>query len=158
MKKHLFALHYVYLPRINRSLKQFNEAWNCHGLPTERGKTPNQLFTAGLLRLRYSGLDAVDLFEHVSDEYGESEEGGSHNEEAVDDDQGVSVPQLSISITPMQLSRIHEAVSPLSNDSEYGISLYRIVLQILDKSLSFTFVLSCTCILQNLPIFNKMLR
>ena len=57
-----------------------------------KGKTPNQLFTAGLLRLRYSGFDAVNLFEDVSDEYGQFEEGESHNEEAVDDDQGVSVP------------------------------------------------------------------
>ena len=132
-ENHLFALHNVYLPRIHRSLKQFKEAWNCHVIRTERGKTSNQLFTAGLLRLRYSGLDAVDLFEDVLDEYGESEEGESHNEETVDDDQGVSVPQLSISITPMQLSRIHEAVSPLSDDSEYGISLNRIVLQTLDN-------------------------
>ena len=133
LDKHLFALHYVYLPWINRSLKQFKEARNCHGLRTERGKTPNQLFTAGFLRLRYSGLDAVDLFEDVSDEYGQSEEGGSNNEEAVDDDQGVPVPQLSVSITPVQLSRIQETVSPLSDDSDYGISLYRIVLQTLDN-------------------------
>ena len=92
--EHLFALHYVYLPRINCSLKLFKEAWNCHGhgLHIERGKIPNQLFTAGLLSLRYSGFDAVDHFEDVSDEYGNTEEGESHNEEAVDDDQGVSVP------------------------------------------------------------------
>ena len=123
-ENHLFALHYVYLPRINRSLKQFKEAWNCHGLRTEREKTPNQLFTAGLLRLRYSGLDAVDLFEDVSDEYGQSEEGGSNNEEAVDDDQGVPVPQLSVSITPVQLSRIQETVSPLSDDSDYRLPMH----------------------------------
>ena len=43
------------------------------------------------------------------------------------------MPQLSVSITPMQLSRMHEAVSSLSEDSEYGVSLYRIVLQILDN-------------------------
>ncbi|KAL5481514.1 hypothetical protein EMCRGX_G021692 [Ephydatia muelleri] len=133
-ENHLFALHYVYLPRINRSLKQFKEAWNCHGLRTERGKTPNQLFTAGLLRLRYSGLDAVDLFEDVSDEYGQSEEGGSNNEEAVDDDQGVPVPQLSVSITPVQLSRIQETVSPLSDDSDYGISLGCLYLCEIDDS------------------------
>ena len=137
----LFALHYVYLPCKNRSLKQVKEAWNCHGLRTERGKPPNQLFTAGLLRLRYSGLDAVELFEDVSDEYGESEEGGSHNAEAVDDNQGVSVPQLSVSITPMQLSRIHEAVSPLSEDSEYGISSVQNSSSDTGQSLSFTFVL-----------------
>ena len=132
-EKHLFALHYIYLPRINRSLKQFKEAWNCHRLRTEGGRTPNQLFTAGLLRLTYLGLDAVDLFEDVTDEYGQFEDGGSHNEEVPEgDDEGVSVPQLLVSITPMQLSRIQETVNPLSDDSEYGVSLYRKVIEILD--------------------------
>ena len=71
MKKHLFALHCVYLPRINRSLKQFKEVWNCHALRTERGKTPTHSWCAEVEVL------GVDLFEDISDEYGESEEGGS---------------------------------------------------------------------------------
>ena len=126
-EKHLFALHYVFVCRINRSLRQFKEAWNSHGLHTERGQTPNQLFTAGLLRLRYSGLTAVDVFESVSEEYGQFEEGGSN----VDDNEGVSVPQLSFSATPIQLSQIQETVNPLSDDDEYGLSLYRRVLEML---------------------------
>ena len=34
---HLFALHYVYLPRINRALQQFQQAWNNHQVHTEGG-------------------------------------------------------------------------------------------------------------------------
>ena len=58
---HLFSIHYIVLPRINRSLEQFKAAWNSHGLRTERGCTPNQLFTAGALHLRHSGMAALDL-------------------------------------------------------------------------------------------------
>ena len=42
-EKHLYALHYVFIPRINRSLQQFHLMWNNHGLRTEQGKTPNQI-------------------------------------------------------------------------------------------------------------------
>jgi len=41
---HLFALHYVYLPRINQSLDVCTLGWNFHGLRTEKGRTPKQLF------------------------------------------------------------------------------------------------------------------
>ena len=64
-ERHLFALQYVFLPRINKALDDFRNAWNHHGVRTERGLTPNQLFTAGMLRLKNSGLTAMDFFDHV---------------------------------------------------------------------------------------------
>ena len=48
-EKHLFALHYVFLPCINKAIEDFKNAWNHHGVRTERGMTPNQLFTMGML-------------------------------------------------------------------------------------------------------------
>ncbi len=92
-EKHLFALHYIFVSRINRSLQQFKEAWNSHGLRTEKGQTPNQIFTAGMLTLRYSGLNAVDVFESVSGEYGLSEEGASNVE---GDDEGCTSTSTGI--------------------------------------------------------------
>ena len=50
------------LPRINQALMHFQESWNHHPVSTERGMSPNQLFTSGALRLRYSGLAAVNFF------------------------------------------------------------------------------------------------
>ena len=46
---HMAALHYVYLPRINRDLCGFIEQWNNHGLRTERHATPLQMFFRGCL-------------------------------------------------------------------------------------------------------------
>ncbi len=45
----IFALQFVFLPRINRSLKQFLEAWNLHGLRTERNWSPRQIFLNSVL-------------------------------------------------------------------------------------------------------------
>ena len=42
----LFALHYVFLPRINSSLARFKSAWNNHPLSTENNLTPLQIYTA----------------------------------------------------------------------------------------------------------------
>lgn len=41
---HLFALHRVFIPLIQRSLDSFREAWNFHGLRTERNRSPQQLW------------------------------------------------------------------------------------------------------------------
>ncbi|KAJ4927215.1 hypothetical protein JOQ06_014950 [Pogonophryne albipinna] len=46
---HMWALHYVYLPRINHDLRGFLDQWNNHGLRTERHQSPIQLFVQGCL-------------------------------------------------------------------------------------------------------------
>lgn len=46
---HLWALHYVYIPRINRDLQLFIHQWNHHKLRTERYMSPHQLFIRGCL-------------------------------------------------------------------------------------------------------------
>ena len=49
---HLWALHYVFIPRINRGLKDFVNGWNNHPVSTASHKSPQQLFTAGCLLLQ----------------------------------------------------------------------------------------------------------
>lgn len=46
---HLWALQYVYQPRIQRALNHFQQAWNNHRLRTEAGRSPRQLFVRGIL-------------------------------------------------------------------------------------------------------------
>ena len=48
---------------------------------TEQGQTPNQLFTVGALRLRYSGLPALDFFLTLREDYGYVEEGTAPDED-----------------------------------------------------------------------------
>ena len=50
----LFALHYVFLPRINRNLQIFKEAYNSAPLSTERGSSPTQLWIRGMLGVAHS--------------------------------------------------------------------------------------------------------
>lgn len=71
---HLFALHHVYLPKINSSLVAFKDGWNMHGIRTEKNLSPLQLFNAGALRLQNSGLTALDFFDQVDDDYGIEDE------------------------------------------------------------------------------------
>ena len=88
----IYALHYVFLLRVNRALQHFQESWNSHCIRTAGGMTPNQLFTAGALRLRNSGLVAVYFFESVPHDYGSEEEGiPANNEEVVEIHQAASI-------------------------------------------------------------------
>ena len=57
--RQLFALHYVYLPRINRSLEMYSDAWNHHPIRTEHNWTPTQLWTNGMIDQRNHQLPAV---------------------------------------------------------------------------------------------------
>ena len=43
----IFCLHYVFLARINRSLNQFQEAWNNHPLSSMSQLSPSQLLISG---------------------------------------------------------------------------------------------------------------
>ena len=90
---HLFALHFVFKPRINKALVEFKEGWNHHPVRTERGLSPHQLFVAGTLQLQSCGLVAADYFDHVNDRYGVVEEGLS-----LEPDSGVSVPDVAFSL------------------------------------------------------------
>ena len=45
----MFCLHVVFLPRINKSLAEFQGSWNNHSLSTEGNMSPLQLCVLGLL-------------------------------------------------------------------------------------------------------------
>lgn len=126
-EQHLFVLHYIFLPRINRSLQQFHDAWNHHGVRTENGHTPNQLFTVGSLRLQRSGLSALDFFHHIPEDYG-IEEGG-----LAPDDEEAFIPRINMEPTGAQLAQLETTVNPLDNSDDFGVSLYSRALQIVES-------------------------
>lgn len=129
---HIFALHYIYLPRINKSLLEFKDAWNSHKVRTEQGLTPSQLFTSGALQLRESGLSALDFFDRVTDNYGVEEEGVT----PYDDDEGVEVPPCQLNLSEDQLEELKETVDPLSDGDDFGIGLYERALAFLQSTIT----------------------
>ena len=64
---HLYSLQYVYLPRVNNSLEQFQDGWNHHGIHTADYKSPYQIFTDGASELQQSGLHGLDFFLNVNE-------------------------------------------------------------------------------------------
>ena len=116
---HIYAIHFVFLPRINRALHLFKEAWNNHRLRSEHGQTPNQLFVAGALRLQHAGLVALDFFDQVPDSYGMTED-----LPLAEDEEGVVVPPTDFSLTDEQLHELQRRVDPLSDSENMGIDLY----------------------------------
>ena len=48
---HLFALHFVYIPRINASLQEFKCQWNHHCLRTANHQTPLTLWQTNMINI-----------------------------------------------------------------------------------------------------------
>ena len=118
--QHIYALHYIYTPRINRSLREFCDGWNHHGIRTAQCKSPRQLFVERSLQLRHSGSVAVDFFEEVGDSYGVEELGYS-----VEDAVGtVEVPQCTFALEEDHFLQLRQEVNPLSDSDNFGIELY----------------------------------
>ena len=64
---HIFCLHTVFLPRINRHLNTWKKAWVKHPIRSEQNHSPEQLWVRGLHRIAHSGgTIAKEVFETVT--------------------------------------------------------------------------------------------
>ncbi|KAL0978844.1 hypothetical protein UPYG_G00176460 [Umbra pygmaea] len=77
---HVFALHWSFLPQLQRQLHFFKEAWNLHGLRTEGHQSPNLLWT------RFREAEDPDM---VEGDYGIDWD-GPHEPEAT----GLPIPDV----------------------------------------------------------------
>lgn len=102
-ERDLYALQYVFLPRINRSLHSFQQGWNRHSIRTAHNRTPYQLFTFGCLQLQHSGLVAMDFFDQVTDDYGIIEDGLATQE---DSNEEVSIPRSNVELSEEQFEQL----------------------------------------------------
>ena len=55
----LFALHYIYQPRIQASLDEFKEGWNHHPVSTEKHSSLYEIRVMGIMDLRYESSRRV---------------------------------------------------------------------------------------------------
>jgi hypothetical protein len=122
---HLWALHYVFLPRVNRSLTEFQQTWNHHPIRTAHHKTPHQLYTAGCLLLQNSGIDALDFDSTVDDGYGVDINGTLDT----DDQDTVMVAENRVKFADADVRVLRQTIDPLGPSDNYGIDLYQETLQ-----------------------------
>ena len=122
----LWALHFVYLPRINRSLTEFIHSWNNHSIRSASHKTPQQLYTAECLLLQNSNIEALDYVEAVDSNYGIDP-----GTVATPDTGSVVVPENPIKFSDTDIQALKLAVNPLGVSENFGIDLYEQTLQII---------------------------
>lgn len=124
---HLWALHFVFLPRINKTLGEFVRSWNHHPLRTTSHKSPNQLFTAGAILLQNSELPGLDFFLEVDEHYGIDPDGHI----PINGDNHINVPQTSLHFSERHIEILRENINPCASSDNFGIDLYEQTLGII---------------------------
>lgn len=124
---HLFALEYVFIPRINKNLIQFIASWNNHPMRTASSKSPVQVWTEGVYRNVRDGC-LIDYDHEVDDFYG-VDFGGPNPELRTAND--IQIPDLDLELTEDQKGEIY-AINPLDDDNNNGVEHYLRIVRIID--------------------------
>ncbi|KAJ4928977.1 hypothetical protein JOQ06_004599, partial [Pogonophryne albipinna] len=115
---HMWALHYVYLPRINHDLRGFLDQWNNHGLRTERHQSPIQLFVQGCLEWQSQTTSAMQsLFgggQGDAQEEPEREGRADAGDVALDWPERVTVPRNQHLLSDEDMEQLTAQFDPLA--------------------------------------------
>ena len=114
----IYTLHYIFIPRINRSIAEFKESWNLHPLLSEGSLSPYQLFFEGA---RHNCTDTSNSALNPLPNLDE-------------DRDRVLVPRMNF--TPCSsLIRLINTVDPLQASTDNGLVLYRRAIYIVGQHL-----------------------
>ena len=120
---HLFALHYVFLPRINRAIEEFVSGWNNHPLSSAGNRSPLSVWYSGVtssINSHYSAMESIIQGQDWS-AYGIDDDGPVPPASA---DNIVVVPPTHIPLTDEQQEHLTRTISPLADDGNHGCNLY----------------------------------
>ena len=129
---HLFSLHHVYVPRINRSLNEFIQQMNNHPVSTENDQSPLQMWERGMLENMHSGHTALSP-EEIQDLGVDLYLWGALS---VEEDYQVNVLPPTIELTAQQLTQMP---SPLQNDENYGVNIFKQCVELNHSFFSYNF-------------------
>lgn len=127
---HLFCLHFVYMPRIERATLEFQNQWNNHGLSTQNGRSPLQLWHAGVINNIAQQNTAVDSIFHIDESFGVDTDGPLP---CVQTNNNVVIPDIAVGINDTTFSLMQCTFNPLQDDGNYGIDLFCSVVTFLEE-------------------------
>ncbi len=113
----LYALHFVYLPRIRASLKEFTEQWNNHGMRTSSHQSPLAVWHTSILQ----SVNNDDLLDTERDLYGIDSEGPIID---IETNNNVCFNEISVQLTEREFQELSTVINPLRDDGNHGIDLY----------------------------------
>ncbi|CAB5346870.1 unnamed protein product [Rhizophagus irregularis] len=122
---HLWCLHYVYLPIINKALNIFQNQWNHHRLSTEHHQSPYQLFLARIISCEARGiLDEIPVVPSEininENEYGIDWNGPT----SLNNNEIVELFEINCPLNNSQYLELQNNISPLAESNNYGIEIY----------------------------------
>lgn len=126
---HLFVLHYVYLPRIQRAVREFTNQWNNHALSTERHMTPLQLWHRGVIcRVGQNNMAVNSVFD--TNDSSINVDTGPLAEDVLSNQ--VSIPETNFHVNNTTLNEIHQTFDPLQDDGNHRIDIFLALLNFLE--------------------------
>ncbi|XP_046860695.1 uncharacterized protein LOC124453911 [Xenia sp. Carnegie-2017] len=108
---HLLALQLVFVTVINQSLQEFVNQWNHHGISTEGGLSPLQLWSESIVRCATQSNSTLDNV--LSSNEVESYEIEARDE--IENVAGVVVPETTLNLTEDQFAYIAALASQNNN-------------------------------------------
>lgn len=129
----MFALHFVFLPRLNKALHEYQETFNHHGIRTANSWSPYQMWMNGMLHddnpLSHGGLDE-DPDDLVF--YGHYPQGPSPFD---DSDNNVTISPIEIHKQDEVLQILQQEIDPLKPSTDMGIDIYIDALDLVNQVL-----------------------
>jgi len=120
----LFSLHYVFVPRIQKSFDQFQEGWNHHQISTEKNNTPYQLWLLGMMDDNKKNQRGVRMFNQldVDDLFGIDI--SSSLDVMPDDLSLVELHDVQLQNNSFVIENVSQEFNPLDDDGNYGINCF----------------------------------
>ena len=118
---HLYALQFIYMPRINNALSLFVDQWNNHPIRTAANHSPLQLWTKSFYEIVSCGGTYADrlLEEPVNSSI---EDEGPIPE--IQTSNNVIIPRSTLDLNEEQITMLNELFNWETDDRNYGMQLY----------------------------------
>ena len=134
MEVHVYALHFIFIPRINRAIREYTNQWNCHPVSTAQSFSPEQLFISGTFTNGYSTSLEMENF----DAFGSGIEDEPDAPQPIEQNNyEITVPEIAL-VLPGELMASLANVDPLQDDGNNGVNLYLMCVQAIFTSLGET--------------------
>ena len=123
---HLWALHFVFKPRIANHLEDWRKAHNEHRVRTERSQSPIQLWFSGCIKNKFRDCSAMkSLFRYtVDDRRAQVNAFMTSNALAEPRNIGVVLSRIPTPLTNHQLHMLSSNIDVLADSSDNGINIY----------------------------------
>ena len=126
---HLYALHAIFLPLINRALNELTRDWNHHPMSTAHNLSPQQLWHLGLTRYQNTNQESYE--ELVNFEW--ESFGIDHENPLPSDDNEIIIPEIITDLSLEQQNYINTEIRNLDDSNSEDIDKYIFIVNLINR-------------------------